>query len=242
MRSLQRKQLVSRAARIRLSFKRTNAADLARFLIPFLRVYVFGNVEKHFVRGNAGVDAGSPPRRIEARGMAMRKHALSLFASACARLFSKASTHQTTRSGKRPKQGSILEPIPCSGGHVSVEWHGPVCSESWLRYRNARVASGIFAVLKDHRDKFIGDRCRQSEKERLIHRAFLPYAPRLKRVLFTNGSSLRLNLRDVRYCFYLFRLTKNASRGKSSDPECPKVGSMTLTMSPRSWTPVSALA
>ena len=81
----------------------------------------FGSVEKHSVGGYAGVDAGSPPRRIEAHRIAMlRKHALSLFASGCARLFSKVSTRQTTRTGKRPTQGSILEPIPCSGGHLRV--------------------------------------------------------------------------------------------------------------------------
>ena len=57
-----------------------------------------------------------------------------------------------------------------------------------------RLASGAFAVAKDHRDRFIGDRRRQNEKERLTHRACLPCAPRLKRILLKNGYPLRLNL------------------------------------------------
>ena len=40
------------------------------------------------------------------------------------------------------------------------------------------------------------------KKEHLVRRARLPYAPRLKRILLKNGYSLRLNLRDVRGCFF----------------------------------------
>ena len=83
---------------------------------------------------------------------------------------------------------------------------------------------------KDHRDRFIGDRRRQNGKERLIHRACLQYAPRLERVLLKNGYSLRLNLRDVRDCFYLFQVDEERLK---RDPKCPKVGSMTLAMSPK---------
>ena len=50
-------------------------------------------------------------------------------------------------------------------------------------------------------------RCQQNEKERLIHRACLPYDPRLKRILPKSGYSLRLTPRDVRDCFfYLFQV------------------------------------
>ena len=88
-------------------------------------------------------------------------------------------------------------------------------------------------VAKDHRDRFIGDRRCQNEKERLIHRACLPYAPRSKGILLKSGDYLRLILRDVRDCFYLFNLTTSASKRISSASECPRTGSIILKMSPR---------
>ena len=102
----------------------------------------------------------------------------------------------------------------CYFGADPVQWR--VCLRRLARARLLRVllpsdtgtqglASGV-AVAKDHRDRFIGGRRRQNEKERLIHRACLPYAPRLKRILLKNGYRLRLNLRDVRDCFYLFQV------------------------------------
>ena len=69
-----------------------------------------------------------------------------------------------------------------------------------------RLASEVFAVAKDRPDRFVGDRRCQTERERLIHRAGIPYAPRLKRILLKKGSSLPLNPRDVRDCSYLFQV------------------------------------
>ena len=85
-----------------------------------------------------------------------------------------------------------------------------------------RLASGAFAVAKDHRDRFIGDRRRQNEKERLNHRACLPYAPMLKRILLKNGYSLRLNLRDVRDCPYLFQVGDERLKRQIIGPRVPE--------------------
>ena len=85
-----------------------------------------------------------------------------------------------------------------------------------------RLASGAFAVAKDHRDRFIGNRRRQKEKERLNHRACLPYAPMLKRILLKNGYSLRLNLRDVRDCPYLFQVGGERLKRQIIGPRVPE--------------------
>ena len=81
----------------------------------------FGDVAKHLLVTTLESMLGG---RLDAPKLTElpcpKKHALYLFASGCARLFSKVSTRQTTRTGKRPTQGSILEPIPCSGGHLRV--------------------------------------------------------------------------------------------------------------------------
>ena len=85
-----------------------------------------------------------------------------------------------------------------------------------------RLASRSFAVAKDHRNRFIGDRRGQNEKERLIHRACLLYAPRLKRILLKNGYSLRLNLRDVRDCFYLLQVDDQRLKRQIIGPRVPE--------------------
>ena len=129
-------------------------------------------------------------------------HVPSLSANGCARLLLESFNSPDSSDAETAKAGFYF-------GADLVQWRA--CLRRMARARllrvlhsntgSQRLVSGAFAVAKDHRDKFIGDRRRQNEKERLIHRACLPYAPRLKRVLLKNGYSLRLNLRDVRDCF-----------------------------------------
>ena len=95
-----------------------------------------------------------------------------------------------------------------------------------------RLASGAFAVAKDHR-RFIGDRRRQNEKERLIHRVCSPHAPRPKRIQLKNSYSLRLDLRDVRDCFCLFQVDDEPLKGRSSGLACRKICPTILRASPR---------
>ena len=103
-----------------------------------------------------------------------------------------------------------------------------------------RLVSGAFAVAKDHRDRFIGDRRRQNEKERLIHRVCLPYAPRLKRILLKNGYSLRLNLRDVRDCFYLFQVDDKRLKRQIIGPRVPESWFSDIENESKDFLPTSA--
>ena len=112
-----------------------------------------------------------------------------LFASGCAPLFWRASIGPTALIVNLERRAVTSEPILCSGEPAPGEWQELVYSEFPCDTGAQRLASGALAVAKDHRDRFIGDRRRQNEKERLIHRACLPCAPRLKRILLKNGSS-----------------------------------------------------
>ena len=103
-----------------------------------------------------------------------------------------------------------------------------------------RLVSGAFAVAKDHRDRFIGDRRRQDQKERLIHRACLPYAPRLKRILLKNGYSLRLNLRNVCDCFYLFQVDDKRLKRQVIGPNMPEDWFADLDNESKDFLPTSA--
>ena len=109
-----------------------------------------------------------------------------LFASGCATLFWRASIGPTALIVNLEPRAVTSKSILCSGEPASDEWQELVYSEFSLLDTGAqRLASGAFAVAKDHRDRFFGDR--QNEKERLIYRACLLYEPRLKRILLKNG-------------------------------------------------------
>ena len=95
-------------------------------------------------------------------------------------------------------------------------------------------------MAKDHRDRFIGDRRRQNEKERLIHRASLPYTPRLKRILLKNGYSLRLNLRDACDCFYLFQVDDERLKRQIIRPRVPEDWFGDLDNESKDFLPTSA--
>ena len=96
-------------------------------------------------------------------------------------------------------------------------------------------------MAKDHRDRFIGDRRRQNEKERLIHRACLPYAPRLKRILLKNGYPLRLNLQDVRDCFYLFQVDEERLKRQIIGPRVPEDWFKDPENESKDFLPISAI-
>ena len=106
------------------------------------------------------------------------------------------------------------EPIPCNGRP---------CLRRMARARLLRVLPsdiGSQRLAKDHRDRCIGGRGRQNEKERLIHRACCRMLRDCNEFLLKIGYSLRLNVRDSRDCFYLSQVDKRLSRDRSSGLGC----------------------
>ena len=87
---------------------------------------------------------------------------------------------------KLEPRATTLEPILCSG-----EMHQANGKSSFTQssaFRHSSTTTRIWSFCGG--DRFTGDRRRQNEKERLIHPACLPYAPRLKRILLKNGATL----------------------------------------------------
>ena len=139
--------------------------DHARSSIPFLRVLALG-VKSRTTDGYTGIDAGGPPRRIEAHRMAMLRNA-------CAVPLCKWICPSLPESFDSPDSSDAeTAKAGLHFGAGPVQWRaclGRIARARLLRVLpsntgSQRLASGAFAVAKDHRDRFIGDRREQNER------------------------------------------------------------------------------
>ena len=76
--ALQRKQLISRAAKIRSSFKADKRGRSRKVFDSTLKGARLGSDERRLMSGYSGVDAGGPPRRIEVHRIAMPENACAV--------------------------------------------------------------------------------------------------------------------------------------------------------------------
>jgi len=85
-----------------------------------------------------------------------------------------------------------------------------------------RHAAGAFGAPKNaDRDRFIGDRRPRNATERSIGRVCLPYAPRLRRIRLRPDQGLRIAMRDVKDCFYVYRIDDVRVPGQVIGPRVP---------------------
>ena len=189
-----------------------------------------GNDDSRSTDGYAGIEAEGPPRRIEAHRTAMPGNACAvpLCNWLCPSL-SESSNSPYSSDAETAKEGFYFGADP-----VQLR----ACLRRMARARllrvlpsrtgSQRLVPGAFPVAEDHRDRFIGDRRRQKEKERLIHRACLPYAPCSKMVTRFGPTSEMFAI-----VFTSLKWTTSASRDRSSGLGCLKAGSVILKTSPR---------
>ena len=182
-----------------------------------------GSDDSRSTDGHAGIDAGGPPRRFEAHRTAMSGNACAVplckwLCPSLQEIFNSpdSSDAETVKAGfyfaadpvqwraflRRMARTRLLRVLPSNKG-------------------SQRLASGAFAVAKDHRDRFIGDRRQQNEKERLIHRACLPYTSKLERICSKVASRFGSISEMFAITFTSFKWTTNVSRDRSS-PRVPE--------------------
>ena len=86
-----------------------------------------------------------------------------------------------------------------------------------------RRAAGAFAVPKDaQRDRLIGDRRPENCREDQVGHVRLPYAPRLRRLVLPPESGLRVHLRDVRDCYYMYAVEPHRLPRQLVGPRIPR--------------------
>ena len=86
----------------------------------------------------------------------------------------------------------------------------------------SRLSGGAFSVPKDlDRDRFIDDRRPRNGTEHIIGKCYLPWAPRLRRLMLPNDCVIRIHFRDVSNCYYAYSVDEKRLQRQVLGPRVP---------------------
>ena len=169
------------------------------------------------------MDAGRPSRRIEAHTIAIPENACAvpLCKWLCPSLLERLNWPDSPDCELGDRGLLICSRSRAVAGLPQTNGTSSFAQSSAFRHRSTTTRTAGFAVANDHRDRFIGERRRQNEKERLIHRACLPHAPRLKQSC-SRAATLFGSISEMFSTVSTFSmLTTSTSKGKSSVTRVP---------------------
>ena len=95
------------------------------------------------------------------------------------------------------------------------------------------LSGGAFAVPKDEGlDRLTCDRRPQNSQESSVIRVFLPFCPRLRRLILERSQALGVHTNDTRNCFHLYQVDSSRWHTQVIGPRIPESWYTTSTTTP----------